>query len=397
MSKRKIAFLLSHPIQYFSPLFKRLAERADIDLMVLYCSDEGARKMRDKGFGADVAWDIPLLDGYRYKILQNNSPIPTVSNAPWGLMNFGVVKEVKEGEYDAIILHGWHYVTLWLAYITARLSKVPVFLHSENPYNQEIKKPRWKLAVKKALFGPLLRGCDGVFSIGTENRRFYEYYGVKSDRIFPVPYAVDNERFMRDHEQHKHRKNEFRDELGIGTNTVVILSTGKLIAKKRPMNLLRAFEKLDLADKALLFLGDGPLRKELESSVAGAGISNVHISGFRNQTELYKYYIVSDIFVMPSGMGETWGLAVNEAMCFGLPVVVSDLVGCGADLVRPNKNGFIFRTGDIDELARFISILAASKDERERFGRFSVETVKGFNYDVDIAGIIDGLQHERII
>ncbi len=391
IKKHKIAFLVSHPIQYFSPLFKKLAERSEIDLTVLYCSDESVKGMRDSGFDSDVKWDVPLLEGYQYRFLKNNSPAPTICSSPFGLINFGVVKEIRRGRYDAVIIHGWHYVTLWLAYFAAVFSRIPVFLHAENPYNQEIRKAKWKLFIKKIVLGPFFKGFRGFLAIGAENRKFYEYYGVDTKKIFFTPYAVDNDRFIKEYERDISRKTDLKKEIGIPGSGTVILFSGKLVAKKRPMDLLQAYERIAAPDKALVFLGDGPLRRVLEEYAAGKKIGNVHITGFKNQSELCRYYIAADIFVMPSTMGETWGLAVNEAMCFGLPAIVSDLAGCGADLVRSGQNGYVFKTGDVSELARHLSLLSDDRDGRERFGRFSLEMIRSWNYASDIEGIGNAL------
>lgn len=94
MRQYKIAFLLTHPIQYFSPLFREMAKHPKIDLTVYYCSDESVRGMKDVGFGKEVKWDIPLLEGYKYKFIKNYSPIPTIFKPPLGLMNLGIVKEL---------------------------------------------------------------------------------------------------------------------------------------------------------------------------------------------------------------------------------------------------------------------------------------------------------------
>ncbi len=391
MNKSKIAFLVSHPIQYFSPLFKEIAKRTEIDLTVLYCSDESVKGMRDTGFGSDIEWDIPLLEGYRYKFLKNHSPISTIFKAPFGLINFSIVKEIFRGHYDAVIVHGWHYVTLWLAYFAAICSGTRVYLHAENPYNQEIRKSKCKLFIKKLVLGLFFKGFNGFLAIGTENRKFYEYYGVDPKKIFLTPYAVENNRFIKEYDQNVSGKTGLKNEIGIPKSKTVILFSGKLVAKKRPMDLLQAYELIAAPDKALVFLGDGPLRRALEEYIARKRIKDVYITGFKNQSEIYKYYIESDIFVMPSTIGETWGLVVNEAMCFGLPVIVSDLVGCGADLVKHGENGYIFNMGNVDELACYIRRLIEEKDERKQFALASIDLIKKWNYDADIEGILHAI------
>ena len=395
MKKRRIAFLVSHPIQYLSPFFKKLAGHPGIDLTVIYCSDESAGGLYDREFRVKLKWDIPMLEGYDHKFLKNYSPRPTFYKAPSGLINIGIIGELWNNRYDAVIIHGWHYVTFWLAYLAAFYLKIPVFLHSENPYNQEIKKARPKILIKKIVLGSLFKHIAGFLAIGTENRRFYEFYGVKDDKIFFTPYAVDNARFISERNSNLSKKGEFRKEMGIQDAGTVIMFSGKLITKKRPMDLLRAYEVVDSPDKALVFVGAGQLRNEMERYIAERKIKNVTFTGFKNQTELYRYYIAADIFVLPSTFGETWGVVVNEAMCFGLPVIVSDLVGCGGDLVKHGENGYIFDTGDIITLARYLKILIDDKDARERFGRSSLNIISTWNYEKDIEGVVDAISGRR--
>lgn len=383
----KIAFLISHPIQYNSPLFRKIAEEPDVDLTVLYCSDESLKGMQDKGFGREVKWDIDLLGGYKYKFLKNHSPVKSIFRPPLGLINLGVVREIRKGRYDAVIVHGWHYVTNWLAFLSAFTSGVPVFLRSESPYNQEKLKPDWKLKIKKVLFLFLFGWIKAFLAIGIENKRFYQYYGVPESKIYFMPYAVDNERFQEGAAEQRAKGIEHRVNMGISEEDVVILFCGKLIRKKRPMDLLRAYEMIDLEKKTLVFAGGGELRRDLELYCSDKGLRNVHFTGFINQSELPAYYSMSDVFVLPSGVGETWGLVVNEAMNFSIPLVVSDVPGCSKDLVGHGENGFIYKEGDIGMLAGYLSRLLVDPGLRKNMGEKSLGFIKNYTYKNDIIGI----------
>ena len=136
-----------------------------------------------------------------------------------------------------------------------------------------------------------------------------------------------------------------------------------------------AYEKVDLENKALVYLGDGYLRRDLEEYVKEKKLEDVYFLGFKNQTAIPGYYVMSDIFVLPSTIGETWGLVVNEAMCFHLPVIVSDMVGCVKDLVRHGENGFIFKTRNIDELSGYLIKLLLEPELRAKMGKRSLEII----------------------
>lgn len=392
--KRKLAVITSHPIQYQAPLFKRLAAKEDTDLTVYFCWDFGIKNPDfDKEFGIKLKWDTPLLDGYTYKFLKNYSP--KRSTRFWGQINPGIVGEIRRSKFDAVMVFGWNSFTNWLVFFTAFLIGIKVFLRGETPLNQELIKSKWKLSLKKIILKPLFGMISAFLYIGRENRRFYEYYSVPENKLFFVPYAVDNERFMKEADGLKGERGKIRTSLGIKREDFVVLFTGKLIPKKRPDVLLKSFAIVARHNSPahLFFVGDGELRKELESYVRAHNISNVHFEGFRNQTELARYYTAADVFVLPSGAGETWGLVVNEAMCFGLPIIVSDVVGCAPDLVKDGENGYVVPFGDDKALAERLKALASDKSLCARFGEMSRRIVSRYSHEEDVKGIISALSY----
>jgi glycosyltransferase involved in cell wall biosynthesis len=383
--KTKLAFLISHPIQYYSPLFRQLAKHPKLDLTVLYCSDESVKRMKDIGFGKDIKWDIPLLKGYKHRFLKNISPIKTIFSPPFGLFNPSIICELSK--YDAVIIHGRHYVTHWLAYFAAKLKRVPVLLREETPLNQDRNRNFLSRLILRILF----KGIDGFLAIGTENKKFYESYGAKKDKIFMTPYAVENARFIENYRKLKAQKRKLKREIGIESYKPVILFSGKLIEKKRPMDLLKAYEQLKVKNKALVFVGDGELKEALCKYSEENNIKDVHFAGFQNQTELPKYYAAADLLVLPSGIGETWGLVVNEAMCFHLPVIVSDICGCSKDLVKPGQNGFVFGIGNIIELSKYLELLLRNQSLRQKMGKESFKMIQKWSYKEDVEGILAAL------
>jgi len=386
----KLAVVMSHAIQYQVPLLRKIAAAKDMKLMVYFNWDFGVRETLDTQFGQKVKWDIPLLDGYAYKFLKNISPKP--SSNFWGQMNFGIVPELIRNRYDAVLLFGWNLFTNWLVFLVAPLVGTRIILQGESPLSHELTKKESSRFVRKLIFGVLFRLVGKFLYIGEENRKFYEYYGVPERKLLFAPYAVENDRLFAAAEELKGKKAELRKEFGIGGNQPVILFVGKFIEKKRPMDLLRAY-KLIAHGSALVFVGDGVLRPEMEDYIKTQNLKNVRIVGFKNQTELPKFYAIADIFVLPSGIGETWGLVTNEAMCFGLPVIVSEMVGCGADLVKPGKNGFIFPVGNIEKLAEHISFLLSDEKRRIEFGNKSREIISAYSQEADVKAILEAMKN----
>jgi glycosyltransferase involved in cell wall biosynthesis len=388
LTKRyKLAYTVSHPIQYLSPLFEEIAKHSTIELTALYFSDESIRKFKDHEFSREIKWDIPLLDGYKYKFIKNYSLKPTLFRHPFGLFNLGIILDLWRNNYDAVIAHGWDQVSLWMVYVTAMLKRMPILVRAETPLNQERLKSRWKFWIKSA-FMRLLPKSTGFLAIGTENKEFYKACGIAEERIFFMPYAVDNARYTGKYEELKTEREKIRQQLGIPSDKTLILFCGKLIDKKNPADVIRAYENINANDKALVYVGDGALKCEMENYVKEKDLKDIYFPGFQNlAVELPRYFSIADIFVLPSTVGETWGLVVNVAMCFHLPVVVSDIVGCVRDLVKHKENGFVFQTGNTDELADYLKILINDPELRNKMGERSFEIIKHWDYHKDIEGM----------
>ncbi len=393
----KLAVVMSHAIQYQIPLLRKIAASGKINLMTYFNWDFGVNKegSLDPEFKTKIKWDIPVLEGYKYKFLKNFSLRP--SSNFLGQLNFGIIKELIQNRYDAVLIYGWNLFTNWLAIFTALIVKTNIILQSESPLNQELLKSGFKQKIKKFIFKKIFFPQVNAFLyIGEENKKFYQFYDVPKEKLFFAPYAIDNERYIRSNREYTNKKQiyELRKNLGINKDAVVILFIGKLIEKKRPFDLLKAYKTIIHNSKFiihLLFVGDGIMRPELEKYVKEHNLNNVIFTGFKNQTELSQYYTMADIFILPSGEGETWGLVVNEAMCFSLPIIVSDIVGCGKDLVKNRENGYIFPLGDIGKLSEYLKELINDSKKRELFGKKSFEIIKNYSHEKDIEGILKTL------
>ena len=385
MKKFKLAILASHPIQYQCPFFKMLAQEANIDLTVLFCSDWGLKTYHDEKFGQTFKWDIPLLDGYKYKFLKNISPLPNISNF-WGLINPEITSELKNNNYDALLVQGWNSSTNCLAMLVAFKLNIPILLRGDT--NLLPKTSLWKKSLKKIMLKWLFKNTSGFLAIGKYNAEFYENYEVPKEKIFLVPYTVNNDFFISKASELIPRKLELKEKYGIPKDLSVILFSGKLINNKRPIDLLKAYEMVPKEIKvSLVYVGDGELRNEMENYIKTHDLKNVYLIGFKNQTELPEFYTMADIFVLPS-IFEPWGLVVNEAMCFGLPVIVSDKVGASGDLVKHGENGYIYETGNISLLAKHLKELLHDETKRVKFGQSSRELIEKWSYREDVLGIL---------
>jgi glycosyltransferase involved in cell wall biosynthesis len=170
-----------------------------------------------------------------------------------------------------------------------------------------------------------------------------------------------------------------RREWGISQDAFCVLFCGKFIAKKRPLDLVRAAASLRMSGRLpeihLLFAGAGELGQDLRSAThpvfdaepqaqASPDVRSpldcppASFAGFLNQTEISRAYVAADCLVLPSDHDETWGLVVNEAMASGLPCIVSDACGCAEDMIEPQWR---FPVGDVAALAERLLALRNTK------------------------------------
>jgi glycosyltransferase involved in cell wall biosynthesis len=133
-------------------------------------------------------------------------------------------------------------------------------------------------------------------------------------------------------------------------------------------------------------VGSGEMAAELVNLATRLRLENVHFHGFANQSVLPQIYGAADVFVLPSE-NEPWGLAVNEAMCAGLPIVASAEVGCVADLVQPHVNGQTFTAGDVEGLANALHPILVDMDIRQRMGAASRAIISRWSYAECAAGL----------
>ena len=132
------------------------------------------------------------------------------------------------------------------------------------------------------------------------------------------------------------------------------------------------------------------MEPQLRALAGELGVKNVCFTGFVNQSALPRYYGACDVFVLPSS-DEPWGMAINEAMCAGLPIVASSEIGCVPDLVRDGLNGRIFPAGNIMALAEALGSLLPDTGLRDRMGQASRDIIARWSYAECEAGLAAAL------
>jgi glycosyltransferase involved in cell wall biosynthesis len=381
----RIAVLNSHPIQYFAPLYAYLNAAPDLKVTALYLSDVSIRGGKDAEFGRDVKWDIDLLGGYDSIFLGTARTREPAGF--WSLIAPQVWRELRSGRYDALWLHGHNYAANLIALVAAKSAGLPVMMRGDAHLGVPSRSAR--AGLRRPLMGTLYGLCNGLLAVGSANAAYYRAMGVPIEKIFLVPYTVDNDRFIQATAITEDERRRIRLRYQIPLDRPAVLYAAKFTRRKRAGDVLEAAKRLS-SDKSapfcVIMAGSGELEQELRAFCSQHDLTNVVFTGFINQSELPGLYGASDVFVLPS-QDEPWGLAVNEAMCAGLPVVVSREVGCVPDLVQNGVNGFTPEAGDVEGLAGALGRLIADKDFRRRQGEASLLRIRQWGHRECLDGI----------
>jgi glycosyltransferase involved in cell wall biosynthesis len=342
----------------------------------MFSSSAGVR-LGDLGFGRPISFDANALSGFSSIFLRRADRTEPGSSFT-SLFDIDVILETVRRRFDVLWLHGYYSPTHLMAAATQIVLGRRLLVREEQTLLTT--RPIWRRALKKPLLRALFSRSHGLF-IGDNNRKWFRYYGMPDERLFHVPFCVDNEFFLAEARRLSGQRPRIREALGVPANEPVILSIARLVPKKQPLVLLEAFRRLRASHRCtLLVVGAGPCEEEMRDFVKQFGIPSVVFAGFLNQSEVSQAYSAADVFALASGWDETWGVVVNEAMNFGLPVVVSDKVGCAADLVAHGENGYVFPHDRPDELARYLSLLVTDPARRESFGRRGKGIIAPWNY-----------------
>ena len=341
----RLAIAASHPVQYYAPLFRAVARR--LDVTVFYAHRVTPRDQAQAGFGVGFDWDVDLLSGYRSTFLTNVAREPS-------LVGFGgcdtpeIGRRLAEGRFDAVLVLGWQFKSYIQAIAAAKRFGLPVLARGDSQLPTRRSAP--KRAVKRVVYPPLLRLFDAALYVGERSRAYWTAYGYPSLRLFFSPHAVDAAWFAE--RATDAVRAGMRARLDIGEGDKVVLFAGKLVAFKRPLDVVMAASLLRREGMALsvLVAGAGPLSPAMSAAAREQGVP-LHDLGFCNQTQMPAAYAAADVLALPSDARETWGMVANEALACGRPLALSDAVGAAPDLVGDGMAGRAFPAGDVDALA----------------------------------------------
>lgn len=370
----RLAILASHPVQYYAPLFRALAQR--LDLTVFYAHNATVQDQARAGFGIGFDWDVDLLSGYEHTFLTNVAQNPGLDRFN-GVDTPEISERLREGQFDVVLLMGWYLKSLIQGLIAAKRLRIPVMVRGDS--HLDTPRSALKVAAKRVLYPHFLRRFDAALVVGKRNLAYWEHYDYPRERIFEAPHCVDNAFFTA--RATSEAGAALRERLLIAPDTKLALMAGKLIPLKRPFDLIDAVARIrkDGLEVEVIIAGSGPLEDKVRVRGMELGVP-LHLLGFCNQTQMPAAYAAADVLVMCSE-SETWGLVVNEALASGTPVLVSDAVGCAPDLAELLGPGSVFNLGHVTDLAAKLQSALLKPPQNDTIFNaakaFDLETVAG--------------------
>jgi glycosyltransferase involved in cell wall biosynthesis len=353
---------------------------------------------------------IALID--RLRLVEGGSIeayyITTDLSQPWGLRlesghervlprgflaRMQALRQALTRDRESTILHlaGWGHPVLLGALLMARSLEIPVAVESDTAEGRPDRSWRhfWRHWVKKLLYPLLFRLPSRFLPGGTRQARYLGQYGVKQERMTIAQMTVDVCAIRRFCSQDREAaRSAARARWGMPANERIVLFVGRLEASKGLQELLSAFARAvaEENDLCLSIAGDGSLRAHVEA-IATKPDCRVTYLGRLSGDDVLSAYLAADLLVLPS-LFEPWGLVINEAMACGLPVIVSDRVGCADDLVRPGETGLVVGAGREIDLASAIRQLARDEPARRHMGQAAERLISNWTLGNEARNIV---------
>lgn len=373
---RKIFALFRNPASYIDPLLQIFAQKTE--LFVAFSVNKPHKENSLAGVDhifLKHAEQEKFREGKDYEIIQKD-----------------VKQHIKQENYELVFLATSYWSpTTWLALHQAKKKKLPVMTRmtaivekKRNIIIQIIKKIVVTLYCSKMDAG--IYECE-------EQKNYMLKYGMSENQLFFAPCAVNNDFFAA--KKDKYSKALCRKEFGIDDDTLAIVFTGQLIQRKRPLDIFNAVKKLkDNGYKVCLFvLGEGPLERELTTYIKSNLLDNEIILCSKVDHEtMSKYLSAGDLYVLPSEYDAS-PKALNEAMNFELPIVISNGIKTAKEMCEIGENGFVYSVGDIEALTDCIRKLADNRELVEKMGKKSREIVSRYSFDLVVDTWLNAIEY----
>jgi glycosyltransferase involved in cell wall biosynthesis len=370
--KRRLVILTEIIAPYRIPVFNALALRPEIDLHVIFLAETDPALRQWQVYRDEIQFSYRVLRSYRRRLGRFNV-----------LVTRGMKAALRSANPDVIVCGGYNYLAMWQAQRWARKGNVPFLLWSESNDVDARRKFPWVEAAKRRFIG----ACRGFVVPGKSAARYLEKFGVPPDRVFVARNAVDVERFARGAGEARGDPG-LRERLGLPQR--YLLYVGRFVRSKGVLDLLAAYATLPegiRGEVGLVLAGDGEARDELVRVSREIKPGVVIFPGFLERDQLPAFYALAEALVFPTH-SDTWGLVVNEAMACGRPVIVTEVAGCVADMVRDGENGYVVASAAPEELARAMERLASVPELQKNMSDCSLQLSSRFTPAAWAAGIV---------
>jgi glycosyltransferase involved in cell wall biosynthesis len=254
-SRMRLAVVVSHPIQYYVPVYRILAARPDIELRVFYTWHGGDRQQWDSGFNQSVEWDIPLTTGYEFEVVPNIASNPGTTHF-FGLRNPDLINAVLRWKPDIVHLTGYSYESHLRLLRALSRHRIPVLFRGDSHLLG--RRPWWKRWLRIAVLRRIFRAPKGFLYVGQHNRDYFRACGVPDSKLFYCPHSVDFDRFAEPQFVLEAEARQWRRSLEIRDDQTVLLFAGKFQPKKQPTELMQAMLRMNDPRLMLVMIGDGP-------------------------------------------------------------------------------------------------------------------------------------------
>jgi glycosyltransferase involved in cell wall biosynthesis len=374
MSSKKLAIITTHPIQYNAPLFKLLQQRGNVLVKVFYTwGKKVMEEKHDPGFGKSIQWDIPLLDGYDYEFVENIAKDPG-SHHYNGINNPGLIQSIKDWGADGVLIYGWAFKS-HLKVMRYFKGKIPVLFRGDSV--SLISLPPIKKIARKFLLRWVYKHINYALYVGSNNKKYFEEFGLGESQLIFAPHAVDNERFNLGVKNETGQIYKWKHALGINPGEIAFLYAGKLDENKNVRIAAEVFSELENIHAHFIIAGNGATEQQLKDDFSLN--EKIHFLPFQNQSKMPVLYGLSDVFLLPS-LSETWGLSINEAMACGKAILASSACGAATDLVKDGQNGFVFLSNDKDDLELKMKLMTENTNTLAEMGAESAKIIKEWTF-----------------
>jgi glycosyltransferase involved in cell wall biosynthesis len=394
-SKIRLAIIASHPIQYYVPLYQRLAGRDDLAIKVFFTWHAGGAVVEDRGFRLSFDWDIPLVEGYEFELVPNTSSDPGTHHF-FGLKNPSLIHRINAWRPDIVHITGWAWLSHVLAMRTFWKRGTPTLFRGDSHLLDTMPSgpsgPRWW--IKRAILRRVFSWPSAFLVVGAANRSYYEAFGVDPSRLLACTHSIDVTRFAQPADRHEQEAKQWRQQLGIPATKIVLLFAGKFETKKQPIELMRAVKKLSDPKHYLIMVGSGELEEQVKA-LAAADPARFCVLPFQNQSRMPVVYRLGDLFVLPSVFRETWGIAVNEALACSRPALVSDRVGCATDIIDESC-GRVFSWATPSSLLTALNELTKDRSKLVEMGRCASKRAWSFDIARTEAALMASISHTSV-